>query len=128
MPPETGTLRLDKWLWAARFYKTRGLAAEAIKGGKVHVNGARVKSARAIRLGDRLDITRGEETFTVTVNALNAQRRPAAEAQALYTETAESCLNREAQALQRALVKTPGADRRPDKHQRRQLRRLTGKE
>jgi ribosome-associated heat shock protein Hsp15 len=123
-------LRIDKWLWAARLFKTRGLALAAIKGGKVHVDGERVKPSRLIRPGDRLDITLSRQAMTIIVNDLNAQRRPAREAQRLYTETAESRARRESQAEQRRLLNAamPHTQGRPDKHQRRQIRRFTGKE
>ena len=91
-------LRLDKWLWAARFFKTRAAATAAIGGGKVHVNGQRVKPARTVRPGDRLEILRGEARYAVVVQALNDQRRPAAEAAGLYEETPESLAKREALA------------------------------
>src|SRR4030088_1292175 len=78
---------IDKWRWAARFFKTRGLASEAVDGGKVHVNGERVKAARAVRLGDRLEIRRGPEVVEVLVLSLSDRRGPATTAQALYEET-----------------------------------------
>ncbi len=123
-------LRLDKWLWAARFFKTRSAAITAINGGKVHVNGKRVKPARAVRPGDRLEIRRAHEQLTVVVAGINAQRRPAPEAQMLYTETPESQLARQqASAERRALkVDTPHPFGRPNKRERRQIRRLTGKD
>lgn len=118
-------LRLDKWLWAARFFKTRKLASEAIAGGKVHVNQMRVKPARNIVRGDRLDITRGEEVFSVEVIGLNDKRRPASEAVQLYEESAESIERRE---QQRALRKISGSGmspgKKPDKHQRRKIRKF----
>ena len=119
-------LRLDKWLWAARFFKTRTLAAAAIDGGKVHWQGQRAKPAREVRVGDELDIDGGELRWTVIVRGLNAQRRPAPEAQLLYAETAAS-LERRAQALeQRKLAPPPGADRkgRPTKRDGRHIRRF----
>lgn len=124
------SLRIDKWLWAARLFKTRGLALAAIKGGKVHVDGERVKPSRLIRPGDRLDITLSRQALTIIVNGLNAQRRPAREAQQLYTETADSRARRESQAEQRRLLNAsmPHTQGRPDKRQRRQIRRFTGKE
>jgi len=123
-------LRIDKWLWAARLFKTRGLALAAIKGGKVHVDGERVKPSRLVRPGDRLDITLSRQAMTIIVNDLKAQRRPAREAQLLYTETGESHGRRELQAAQRRLLNdaTPHTQGRPDKHQRRQIRRFSGKE
>jgi ribosome-associated heat shock protein Hsp15 len=122
--------RIDKWLWAARFFKTRALAAEAVNGGHVHVDGERVKPARSLRPGDRLRITRGHETWEVVVCGLNEQRRPAAEAQRLYEETAESRARREADAQQRRLLRAavPRTEHRPDKRQRRHIRRFIGKD
>lgn len=122
--------RIDKWLWAARFFKTRALAAEAVNGGKVHVDGERVKPARNLRAGDRLRITRGHEVRDVVVRGLNAQRRPAVEAQRLYEETPESLARREADAEQRRLLRAamPHTDVRPDKRQRRHIRRFIGKD
>ena len=121
-------LRLDKWLWAARFFKTRSLACAAINGGKVHVNGERVKPARLIRPGDKLDITRERESITMTVNALSTQRRPAKEAQMLYTETEESRRKRELEIEQRHLLKSLDSSlHTPNKRERRQIRHFTGK-
>lgn len=123
----TSTLRLDKWLWAARFFKTRTLAADAIDGGKVHWQGQHTKPAREVRVGDELDIVVGDLRWTVIVRGLNAQRRPAAEAKALYEETAAS-LARRAQALeQRKLAPSPGAaiKGRPTKRDGRRIRGFT---
>ncbi len=113
-------------MWAARFFRTRSLARQAIDGGKVDVNGAAAKPAKAIHVGDELAITRGEERFIVHVAALSEQRGAAAVAQALYAETATSRAARERIAEMRRLT---GAGRdhpptRPDKHARRQLRAL----
>ncbi|MGH8378977.1 MAG: RNA-binding S4 domain-containing protein, partial [Gammaproteobacteria bacterium] len=83
-------IRLDKWLWCARFFKTRSLATAAVSGGKVHVNGERVKPAHEVRVGDQLTITRGTERYEIIVRALIARRCPAEEAQQLYEETAVS--------------------------------------
>jgi ribosome-associated heat shock protein Hsp15 len=82
-------VRLDKWLWAARFFKTRGLAAAALTGGKIEINGARPKASRSVRAGDRLTIRRGPYEWTVIVQAVDRLRRPAAHAQTLYEETEE---------------------------------------
>lgn len=118
-------IRLDKWLWAARFFKTRALASEAITGGKVHVNQQRVKPARNVSEGDELDITRDTEVFQVTIMGVNDKRRPAKEAQLLYEESEESQErrknDRELKRLQNAGFKT---DSKPDKKQRRQMRRF----
>jgi ribosome-associated heat shock protein Hsp15 len=123
-------LRIDKWLWAARLFKTRSAALAAIKGGKVHLDGARIKPSRAVKPGDRLDITLGQQHLTIIVNALNAQRRPAREAQLLYTETQDSRTRREQNVQQRRLLNATAAlmHHQPDKRQRRQIRRFTGKD
>lgn len=123
-------MRIDKWLWAARFFKTRSAASTAIGGGKVHLNGERIKSAHPVRSGDTLEITRAQQCMTVKVNALNTQRRPAREAQMLYTETKESLKKRESEAQVRRLLRAmdPTPPRRPNKRERRQIRRFTGKE
>mgnify|MGYP001821612140 CR=1 FL=1 len=96
----------------------------------MHVNGERVKPARAVKLGDRLEITRGQSMMTVTINGLNKQRRPAKEAQLLYTEDDESRLRREQEAEHRRLLRNsdPTMPRRPSKHERRRIRRLSGKD
>jgi len=121
-----GQQRLDKWLWAARFYKTRSLAAEAVSGGKVHLNGDRVKPSRNIKSGDRLQITRGQYEFNITVEALNKNRRPASEAQLLYKESEESIHKRKelAQTLKILNANTPFTEKRPSKKQRRQIVRF----
>ena len=127
MPSESERIRIDKWLWAARFFTTRSLASEAVDGGKVHVNGDRVKAARALRQGDRLEIRRGQEELEVVVRVLSEQRGPASAAQALYEETEASVTKREAQAEQaRALsAAMPRFDTRPDKRSRRALSKFT---
>jgi ribosome-associated heat shock protein Hsp15 len=116
-------VRIDKWLWAARFFKTRALAATAVLGGRVHVNGERVKPSKLVRTGDTLEITRGTERWTVAVTQLAERRGPASAAQQLYSETADSFAQRELQALERRLARTPGADlgARPTKQARRRL-------
>lgn len=119
--------RLDKWLWAARFFKTRQLAIEAVNGGKVRVNGQRAKPSRAIRPGTRLEIHKGGLSWEIEVVALDRQRRGAPEAAALYVEREESRLRR--QELVRARRETGlGQDRagRPTKRDRRQIERFTG--
>ena len=119
-------LRLDKWLWAARFFKTRSLAKAAIEGGKVHLGGQRVKVSREISVGDTLQIRQGWDEKVITVKALSDQRRGAPEAQALYKETAESLEKREAEAAARkaagGMIDRPAT--RPTKKQRRQIHRF----
>ena len=106
---EGGRQRIDKWLWAARFFKTRSLAAAAVDAGKVRWNGQTVKPARELKPGDELEISAGELRWTVVVRGLNAQRRPAPEARLLYDETAESQARRLRLEEVRRLAPTPGA-------------------
>jgi ribosome-associated heat shock protein Hsp15 len=119
-------IRLDKWLWAARFFKTRTLAATAIDGGKVRLNGVSAKPAKEVAVGDRLDISLGEQQWSVVVQAINGQRRPASEARRLYAETAESVERRRLAAELRRLAPAPGAGLkgRPTKRAGRQIRRF----
>jgi ribosome-associated heat shock protein Hsp15 len=120
-------VRIDKWLWAARFFKTRGLATEAVTGGRVHVNGARVKPAKDVRVGDSIVIRVGVTEWTVKVVELSEKRGPAAVAQGLYAETDESRASRERLALQRKAAPPPlGADLggRPTKQDRRRIEAL----
>ncbi|MDH5368933.1 MAG: ribosome-associated heat shock protein Hsp15 [Gammaproteobacteria bacterium] len=118
--------RLDKWLWAARYYKTRQLAAEAINGGHVHLNGQRIKPSRVIQVADQLTINKTPFTFEITVEALSIRRGPAKEAQQLYSESEESIQKRETLAEQRKLnaAQFPHAERRPDKRNRRRIIRF----
>ena len=118
------SLRIDKWLWAARFFKTRSLATEAIHAGHIKLNGNTVKPARELRPGDTLDLAIGDEKWTVEVLGLNDQRRPASEAQQLYAETPESRDRRAAAKEARRLAPAPGSDLRgrPTKKARRQIR------
>ncbi len=119
-------VRIDKWLWAARFFKTRSLAREAISGGKIHLNGYRVKPGRALKPGDCLRVQRGEEEYVIEVVELSTRRGPATIAQTLYQETEESRTQREKIATQRKLEREQNAtrERRPDKRQRRRLVRF----
>ncbi|CDL79554.1 ribosome-associated heat shock protein Hsp15 [Xenorhabdus cabanillasii] len=116
-------VRLDKWLWAARFYKTRSIAREMIDGGKVHYNGQRSKPSKLVELNAVIKLRQGNDEKTVTVLALSGQRRSATEAQQLYQETEESIINREKTALARKMnaLTMPHPDRRPDKKERRTL-------
>jgi ribosome-associated heat shock protein Hsp15 len=116
-------MRIDKWLWAARFFKTRSLATEAVLAGHVQVGGARVKPAREVRVGDALVIRRGAVTWNVEVRALAERRGPASEAAKLYEETKESQEAREQQRLERRLAAPLGSDlgARPTKQDRRRL-------
>ncbi|CAI1900204.1 Heat shock protein 15 [Serratia marcescens] len=116
-------VRLDKWLWAARFYKTRALAREMIDGGKVHYNGQRGKPSKIVELNAELKLRQGNEERTVIVLALTSQRRGANEAQQMYQETEASIANREKMALARKMnaLTMPHPDRRPDKKERRDL-------
>lgn len=121
--------RLDLWLWAARFFKSRALATTAVAGGKVQVNGQRCKPSRRIRPGDRLNLLRGREPWEINVLALCPRRGPASEAQACYVETATSRAQRLAeQARRRERVDAPISPQRPDKRQRRQLRQFNPSE
>ena len=117
-------LSLDKWLWAARFFKTRALAVEAIERHRVSVNGAPAKPARELKAGDTVAVTIGPVTREVVVRALSAARGPAPQAALLYAETPESAARREAQAEQRRLAPEPAlalTEGRPTKRDRRQL-------
>ena len=118
--------RLDKWLWCARFYKSRALATDAVSGGKVKLNGERVKPAHAVKIGDRIDVTRAELGTTLIVRGLPERRGPAAMAQSAFQETPESVTRRtHLQEQQRlAALTRPVRDQRPDKRERRVLDRL----
>lgn len=118
-------MRIDKWLWAARFYKTRSAAQAAVEGGKVKLNGERVKPAKDVRMGDRLDLTIAAQDWTIAVLALSDKRGPASVAQTLYEESAESQARRVAQSALRKLAAEPSQERhgRPTKRERRQLDR-----
>ena len=120
-------MRLDKWLWAARFFKTRSLAADAVTGGKIDVNGARAKPSRIMRLGDKLSIRRGPYESTVVVKGLAKLRGPAPEAQLLYEETEESIRKRELASAQLKLERPPEfhSPGRPSKKDRRAVLRFT---
>ncbi|MEJ2396993.1 MAG: S4 domain-containing protein [Gammaproteobacteria bacterium] len=123
-------VRVDKWLWAARFFKTRALAAEAVNGGHVHINSERSKPAHAIKAGDVLKITRAGSTYIVTVVALAERRGNATAAQALYVESDESIARREHERELYRLhaLANPRPQRRPDKRERRQLKAWRGRQ
>lgn len=127
MQTEIQKLRIDKWLWAARFFKTRSLAAQAVDGGKVRLNQQRVKPAKEIHVGDALEIQIGNETWDVAVQGLSARRGPAEEARTLYQESPASQAQRQTQREQRSLQIEPAAQihGRPTKRDRRRLGRFT---
>ena len=122
-------VRIDKWLWASRFFKTRSSAAQAVSGGKVHLNGARVKPAKPVKVGDMLRIQRGENEFVITVLGLSDKRGPAKTAQGLYEETEQSRLAREQKREEKVLlaVKQMVPKKRPSKRDRRLIRNFTRK-
>ena len=123
-------IRLDKWLWAARFFKTRTLAGQAVGGGKVHLNGARIKAARNTSVGDELEIVVGHEKYRVTILAVSGTRRPAKEARLLYHEEEESQKAREEQRELRRLLNAGIAApaKRPDKRDRRKIKSFIRKD
>lgn len=116
-------VRLDKWLWAARFYKSRALAREMIDGGKVHYNGQRTKPSKIVEVGATITLRQGSDQRTIQILAISEQRRTATEAQQLYQETSDSIAKREAIAQARKLnaLTMPHPDRKPDKKERRDL-------
>ena len=123
-------VRIDRWLWAARFFKTRNLAKQAVEGGKVHLEGQRAKPAKEVRVGQRLTIRRGDTQMTVVIAELSEQRGPAKVAQLLYAETPESIERRESASarrrMERAGLQVPKI--RPSKKDRRDLRKLKSME
>jgi ribosome-associated heat shock protein Hsp15 len=124
-----GARRIDRWLFAVRLFRSRALAAQAVGGGRVHVNGSRVKPAAEVRPGDRVTFVRGAVPFECLVSAVPARRGPAAEAVHCYEETAQSTARRGefAARMRLAAALTPRPAARPGKHQRAQLRRLRGR-
>ncbi|MGD9841823.1 MAG: RNA-binding S4 domain-containing protein [Steroidobacteraceae bacterium] len=120
------TLRLDKWLWCARFFKSRSQATDAVSGGHVHVNGDRAKAARDVKIGDSLDITRETVRMQIVVLSLPLRRGPASEARACYEETAASLQLRETQR-ERQCYSGPAPTHKPNKQERRALRGLKGR-
>ena len=122
-------LRIDKWLWAARFFKTRSLARKAVDGGKVHLNNARIKPSKTVKSGDALRLLRGPDEYHLTILGINPRRGSAPEAQKLYSESAADRKKREDLAAERSLqyhANHTGPERRPDKRQRRQIRSFKG--
>ena len=121
------SIRIDKWLWAARFFKTRSLAADAVAGGKIEINGERSKPSRVVRIGDRLNIRRGPYEWTIVVTSISRLRGPATQAQSLYQETAESVSKREALAAQMKLTRPLEFESsgRPSKKDRREIGKFT---
>ncbi|CAD6879849.1 Ribosome-associated heat shock protein implicated in the recycling of the 50S subunit (S4 paralog) [Methylomonas albis] len=121
-------VRIDKWLWAARFFKTRGLASDAVNGGKVHVNGQRCKPGKEVKVGDLISVTKDQYTWQLAVTDLNNQRRPAKEAVALYSEDQASIDKRlkqiELHKQQQASLHPSEREHKPNKKQRRQIHRF----
>lgn len=127
---ENGRVRIDRWLWAARFFKTRTLATEAVSGGKVHIGGQRTKPSHTVHPGEILQIQRGFDEYVVKVESLSVRRGPAREAVLLYEETAESRQRREERAEQRRLQRLvePAPIGRPTKQDRRRIVHFTRQE
>ena len=121
-------VRLDKWLWAARFFKTRGLARDAVDGGKIHINGVKAKPSKIITPGLEIEISLGKVDMVVIVRNVREDRRPASEAQLLYEETAESIKKRETERDLNRFSREgfQPADHRPNKRERRQMTKLKG--
>ena len=121
-------VRLDKWLWAARFFKTRGLARDAVDGGKIHINGVKAKPSKIITPGLEIEISRGQVDMVVIVRNVREDRRPASEAQLLYEETAESIKKHETERDLNRFSREgfQPANHRPNKRERRQMTKLKG--
>jgi len=122
-------VRIDKWLWAARFYKTRNMASNAVDGGRVHVNGQRVKPSYRIKVDDQLLITRVDVRQEIRVCEISDKRRSASEAQQLYKESEDSITQREMSAEQRKILNQgmPRSYKKPNKHERQKIRKMLGK-
>ena len=130
-PQQPASLRLDKWLWAARFFKTRQLAVEAINGGKVHLNSQRTKPGKTVSAGSRLEIHKGSLSWEIEIRIIPKQRRPASEAIHFYEESEESRIRREEQVAERRLERSTAPQLhkgKPSKRDRRMIHRFTGKE
>ena len=117
-------VRIDKWLWAARFFKTRNLAKQAIEGGHVHCNGCRTKPSKEVAVGNELRIQQGWDSKIITITGLSSQRGPASAAQQLYRESQESIEARQLAAERRRMAGGQPSSKRPDKKQRRQIHRF----
>jgi ribosome-associated heat shock protein Hsp15 len=130
MEASTEPIRVDKWLWAARLVKTRGLAADAVKGGRVQVNGQRIKPSKDVRPGDRIEFSAGVIRLEAVIRATAERRLPASDAQRLYDETEDSRTERERRVAEMRMTRPQGVDRnaRPTKRERRQLDRLKGRD
>ncbi len=120
-------IRIDKWLWAARFFKTRSLATDALSGGKVKLNGSASKPAREVKIGDRLAIFNGDTRWEITILGLSDKRGPASSARLLYEESPDSIAAREAEQMRRRFTQEPAAEihGRPSKRDRRQMARFS---
>jgi ribosome-associated heat shock protein Hsp15 len=127
---DSSVARIDRWLFFVRLFKSRSLSAQAVSGGRVHINGERVKPSHAVRPGDLISFSRGAVDFECSVIALPERRGPASEAVRCYDETGASRARREefAARMKVAAALTPRPEERPDKHQRRELRRLRGRD
>lgn len=127
---DTAAVRIDKWLWAARLVKTRALAVDAIRGGRVKLNGAPAKPSKDVKPGDEIEFSQGVIRITARVNGTAERRLPASEAQHLYTETEESRTEREARIAEMKMTRPQGVDRnaRPTKRDRRQFEKLRGRD
>ncbi|MGI9264486.1 MAG: RNA-binding S4 domain-containing protein [Gammaproteobacteria bacterium] len=123
------SVRLDRWLWAARFCKTRAIAKAVVTGGRVHVNGVRARPSRGVHIGDQMIVSRGEEQFDIVVSGLSTRRGPAAEAATLYQESEQSLDRREKLREQKRLERASLPERvgRPDKRDRKKIVRFTRK-
>ncbi|PID76870.1 MAG: RNA-binding protein [Deltaproteobacteria bacterium] len=129
METEIDRIRIDKWLWTARFFKTRALASKAVSGGKVHLNGQRVKAARLVQAGDQLEITKGIMVFNLTITGINKTRRPAKEARQLYVESEESIKKREETREFRKMANAGHVppSKKPGKRDRRKIKEFIRK-